>query len=231
MKLRLFAAVAAACLAIPASAATLLGPSPYLSFADSPFNGGTFSLFTLQTFDNQGLDTSEVTASAGSWLNFGTLIDSVGGNGSTPGSWYSNGSYSVTFSFANYAALHGALPTHAGIVWTDLGFSDGECCGSFAGVGPVRFSAVDGLGNALGTLSATVGDGVANGTTAEDRFFGVINPGGIGSITITMPFSTDWEVDHLQYGSMVPEPATWAMLIAGFGLVGGTLRRRRAAIA
>jgi hypothetical protein len=24
----------------------------------------------------------------------------------------------------------------------------------------------------------------------------------------------------------VPEPATWAMLIAGFGLVGGALRRR-----
>jgi hypothetical protein len=29
----------------------------------------------------------------------------------------------------------------------------------------------------------------------------------------------------------VPEPASWAMLIAGFGLVGGTLRRRRAALA
>ena len=29
----------------------------------------------------------------------------------------------------------------------------------------------------------------------------------------------------------VPEPATWAMLIAGFGLVGATMRRRRAAIA
>lgn len=26
----------------------------------------------------------------------------------------------------------------------------------------------------------------------------------------------------------IPEPATWAMMIAGFGLVGGTLRRRRA---
>jgi hypothetical protein len=30
-------------------------------------------------------------------------------------------------------------------------------------------------------------------------------------------------------GSVVPEPATWAMLITGFGLVGATMRRRRMA--
>jgi hypothetical protein len=29
----------------------------------------------------------------------------------------------------------------------------------------------------------------------------------------------------------VPEPATWAMMIAGFGLVGGVMRRRRASVA
>ncbi|QMW23365.1 PEP-CTERM sorting domain-containing protein [Sandaracinobacteroides saxicola] len=28
-------------------------------------------------------------------------------------------------------------------------------------------------------------------------------------------------------GGVVPEPATWAMMIAGFGLVGGAMRRRR----
>jgi hypothetical protein len=31
--------------------------------------------------------------------------------------------------------------------------------------------------------------------------------------------------------SLVPEPASWAMLITGFGLVGATMRRRRAALA
>lgn len=31
----------------------------------------------------------------------------------------------------------------------------------------------------------------------------------------------------LEIGSPVPEPATWAMMIAGFGLVGGAMRRRR----
>jgi hypothetical protein len=30
---------------------------------------------------------------------------------------------------------------------------------------------------------------------------------------------------------LVPEPGTWAMLIAGFGLVGGALRRRRETVA
>jgi hypothetical protein len=29
-------------------------------------------------------------------------------------------------------------------------------------------------------------------------------------------------------GGAVPEPATWAMLLAGFGLVGVSARRRRA---
>ena len=31
--------------------------------------------------------------------------------------------------------------------------------------------------------------------------------------------------------SVVPEPATWAMMIAGFGLVGTMMRRRRTAVA
>ncbi|WP_243453830.1 PEPxxWA-CTERM sorting domain-containing protein [Sandaracinobacteroides saxicola] len=40
-------------------------------------------------------------------------------------------------------------------------------------------------------------------------------------------FSETW----LVRGAVVPEPATWAMLISGFGLVGGALRRRRSVAA
>jgi hypothetical protein len=45
--------------------------------------------------------------------------------------------------------------------------------------------------------------------------------------------STDYEklVFTSSGGAVVPEPASWAMLIAGFGLVGAVARRRRAATA
>jgi hypothetical protein len=33
--------------------------------------------------------------------------------------------------------------------------------------------------------------------------------------------------DGVEFGEGVPEPATWAMMIAGFGLSGAALRRRR----
>lgn len=36
---------------------------------------------------------------------------------------------------------------------------------------------------------------------------------------------------RLQIETAIPEPATWAMMIAGFGLVGAALRRRRTAFA
>jgi len=34
---------------------------------------------------------------------------------------------------------------------------------------------------------------------------------------------------NVAVGASVPEPASWALMIAGFGLAGGALRRRRRA--
>ena len=66
-------------------------------------------------------------------------------------------------------------------------------------------------------FTAAFGDGVSNGTTAEDRFFGWSDPNGI--LAIGIPSGT-FEVDHLQYGVAVPEPTTIEILGLGIALVG-----------
>jgi hypothetical protein len=128
---------------------------------------------------------------------------------------YSGGKSSITITFD--ITVLGSLPTHAGIVWTDVGFADPA-----NGFGGVTFSALDAFGTSLGSIGPfTLGDGRFAGETAEDRFLGIINPGGISAMTISINNSVDWEVDHLQYGfagaqrpvdAHVPEPSSFALL-------------------
>jgi hypothetical protein len=232
----------------PAGAATLFGPSAYLCFdtatapagcggADSPFKSLSFSFFHLETFEDHLLNVPGVSASAGGVTSvvFGPAIhDSVDaddgtidGSGLAGDSFFASGFPGITFTFS--AAVLGALPSHAGIVWTD-------------GAGTISFSA-SGPGGALvpcsisGFSAAGVPDGSFSGTTGEDRFFGCSDPGGISSIHIENS-AGGIEVDHLQYGLIaapgpgptpgVPGPA--GLVLLGSGLIGlaatAALRRR-----
>jgi hypothetical protein len=204
------------------ASAVLIGPVAYTGFAGSPFDGTSFSSFELEDFEDGLLNTPDVTASAGSVLTVGTLRDSVE---STPNgySYYSNLATAVTFTFS------GTLPTHAGIVWTDVGCLIGEACPPIGlGQGDVYFEAFDAGNVSLGVIGPTLlGDGAADGGTAEDRFFGATNATGILKIVVWMPDSNDWEVDHLQYGveeTLIPEPSTASLL--GLALAGLAAMRR-----
>ncbi len=202
---------------LPMAEAGLLGPSPYFSFADSPFAGGDFDYFHLEDFEDGALNTPGVSASAGFVVSPSHLTDSVDGDdGSIDGlgqdghSYYQGGGTSITFTFS--ASVLGDLPTHAGVVWTDVG--------GFAGYsGTVTFRAYDASGVLLGTVGpAVVGDAIADGTTTEDRFLGIRGTTGIKRVVLAMD-DRDWEMDHLQYG--LPEPSMGLLVgMAGFWFTG-----------
>ncbi|MEP6636018.1 MAG: PKD domain-containing protein, partial [Acidobacteriota bacterium] len=180
---------------LEAGTAQYFGPSPYLSFRDSPLTGRNASYFHLENFEDHLLNTPGVVASAGgiSSIVFGPeLHDSVDaddgvidGSGLAGDSYFSAaGSAGITFSFN--AGVLGSLPTHAGLVWTD-------------GAGQVFFEAFDPSGASLGVRGPyDFADGVNNGTTAEDNFLGAYNNQGISAIKIWNTVG-GIEIDHLQY--------------------------------
>lgn len=74
------------------------------------------------------------------------------------------------------------------------------------------------------------GDFLVNGTSTGFFGFGEVHgvlkfAGTVTSLSFTDTFDS-WHGFTVGVGA-VPEPQSWAMLIAGFGLVGATMRRRR----
>ena len=75
-------------------------------------------------------------------------------------------------------------------------------------------------------------------TTQTMAFFGITSDTAFTSFTIhglSNQTGASNVFDNVRYGSAaagaVPEPATWAMMIIGFGMVGASLRRRQAKVA
>jgi hypothetical protein len=184
-----------------AAAPTCLGPLPYVKKADSPFDLSNVGVnFFFDDFESP-TRAPGVTASTGSLIGFPqSIIDSVDeddgvidGSGLMGHSWFSGGgSTGVRWTFD--AGVLGGLPTAAGIVWTDGGAD-----------GTVSFEAVAADGTTVLCATGPVSepgvfpDNSNDGETAEDRFFGLYEPGGISSILLSNS-SGGIEMDHIQFG-------------------------------
>lgn len=92
----------------------------------------------------------------------------------------------------------------------------------------------------ISTQFTIIADGITTVRTsgASPSFFGITSGSAFTSLSVSVPranaaaangaaFPT---LDNLTFvtSTVVPEPATWAMMIAGFGLAGAALRRRTA---
>jgi hypothetical protein len=101
------------------------------------------------------------------------------------------------------------------------------------------YDGLNGMGNLLGSLSLTgqfnqgcAGDPngqFCNWTAVGVGFAGIARSIDFGGTANQVAF------DNITFGSIdpgggVPEPAAWAMMIAGFGLVGGAMRRRNTSV-
>lgn len=224
------------------------GPTPYLSTADSPFESeGLGGYFYVENFET-GAPTQPGLVTSGVVIPPGPLTDSVDaddgaidGSGTAGHSLQPGGAVytSTGFNFnARYiagsfnGAVLGALPTHAGLVWTDATWIDGPPTSSLLTLyvlgapGSGEGNLIDDDGDFVtdepgepllqfGSSLNPLGDGASNGGTAEDRFLGFSDLGGISEVGVVVPVFIGTgnppvlEIDHVQYG-LVPEPSAGA---------------------
>jgi hypothetical protein len=96
--------------------------------------------------------------------------------------------------------------------------------GNQGGLSLVRLDAAGNFGNGIFLF----GPQLFQGTTAAPQFStGTFLLSDISRSLSTDPLQVNYRVT---ISNAVPEPATWAMIIGGFGLIGGTMRRRKVSV-
>jgi hypothetical protein len=175
---------------------------------------------TYTGFSITGSTPSPITRSAGAYGYTGTVsTTSFFGGGTTGNPFLSTNTATDTMTLG---AFTGGVEAVGG------NFFDSDISGTYA-LGDITITATDGSG--------TVTQTIIGATTSS--FLGFVSSGAMTNITITsvQPASPIWpSLDNLVLAKraggvvpQVPESSTWLMMIAGFGLVGGAMRRRSTA--
>ncbi len=218
-------------LAIPAQASIIslnfenIAPYPNDNnvFIQEFYNGGTSSIGTSGTNYGVSFGSNALLICLNSTTVFcsNTSRGGLGDSASQQGSlFFLSGSetylnvaagFTTGFSFNYVSSVSGSVGVYDGLNGTGNLLASVELAPNISGC-PAYAAGFCPFGPAgvtfAGTAKSISFGGVANQIVFDDITFGTEIPGGV-----------------------VPEPASWAMLITGFGLVGFAARRRRAAVA
>jgi hypothetical protein len=216
-----------------------IGPIPYRSAADSPFNlNGLGTTFFIEDFEDDipapGLEPEVASWPLGPLRIGGNSVDADDGvlDGLDSGG-YSSFAYSLeacvgsacTFRFHwNFDAMaFGRYPTAMGFVLT----ANSEATGKLRVYGLGNGGPEDATFDISGIVSAAF-------DATDDLFIGVVNPLGIFDFTFEqlrqpIPGATfgNARYDHLQYGIYVPEPTFIGHLAISSVLLLALRRRKR----
>lgn len=169
---------------------------------------------TFTGFSITGSTPSPITRNAGPYTYTGTVsTTSFFGAGTTANPWLSSNTATDTMTFSGFTG---------GVRAAGGNFFGSDISGLFA-AGDITLTATD----ASGTVTQTI----VGATTSS--FLGFVSTGLLTSITVTsvQPVASFlWPtVDNLTLGlaAAVPEAQTYAMMLAGLGLMGFMARRRR----
>jgi hypothetical protein len=214
---------------------TFLPPTPYLSAADSPFDmSGLGTTFFLEDFEDGVFDRLPGMTTSGFLVNgSGPLTDSVDADDGVIDGFGTAGHSLMFQGLIVNTTIPPVFNTGIDIVFDEqqLGFSPnvfGFVWTDGMPTSVIGITVRDGNNVAfpLGTFPQLMDDSYL-GETMEDRFFGIHSESGIRRISIdnviqTWDFVNQFEMDHVQFGFVVPEPrlggfeiiSSWIMLIA-----------------
>lgn len=205
------------------AASALVGSAAYAGPVTLTFEG-VGNVASVNDFYNGGTD-SQGHSGVNYGINFSSnslgLIDgAAGGSGNT-----GNDPSGVT----NLIFLDGGAATMNVAAGFDTGFSFYYAAASTGSV--TVYDGLNGTGNILATLSlAATPNNYYEWASVGVTFDGIARSVDFGGAANFIAF------DNITLGAAtpgsgaVPEPASWAMMLGGFGLVGGAMRRRKAKI-
>lgn len=240
----LFTATTAKAAIVRVSAADFVAGSGQITFSEKPlgtnnpvyapgdYGGGPTSptvsfggYFTGQSLSgNPGVDCPGAAASA---CVVGNPTGALSLDGASPVTFITgDGANPTSPVLSGSPTFNGPIAVLFDSDQSGVGF-DG---GFFNAAGSTAITAFDRAGNRLGSVSNT-GLGI--------EFLGLVTSDGAPQIAgvfleLVGPEPAGFAIDNLRFGERgqvvvpgIPEPTSWAMLIAGFGLTGAVLRRRR----